>query len=621
MATLEELVIELKLDDAKLKTGLGKIQSQLKKTEGAADQMGAAFKRVGVALAGAFALSKLMGDLKQTINYMDDMADAADRVGVSSESFSKLAYAAKLTEVPLQTLEMGLRKMQLALVEAGDPGSKAAQALDAIGLSATSLRNVGADVALGQIADGLNAIPDPAQRAAIAQEIFGRGAGRLNDLLKEGSTRISEYAAEAQKFGIVVDEEGAKKAEKFKQALVRVEAAYQGMIMHLADTGAIEAATQLILNLADAVTVLAKQLNISIAQWKELFNVANSSDLQTLYNKQLADVNKSQQRVASGAKASAIEEFISRQIYGKGTAEKSLERAKEGLAKMPNPAKAKEGAQNLANLLGIGNIDKAAADLKTKIGTKVNQFFPQNTSKTKTPFVGGGLSTGGGGGSKQLVDDTDKIKKNVEDIDDKFSGFEDIFKDLSVSIKTNLGDELVNALQRGESGAKAMIDSIKYQAIRALGNIAGKLIEQGAASLVSGMGGGSSSGGIFSSLFSSQGSLSRLFQTGSSSFVGPMPIPGFAAGGTMKSGQPSIVGENGPELVVPNRTSAVIPNHKMGNSGGQFNQYVNIEATDERAIDRRVLAQVPLIAQYAADMVQGKMGNGGGMSKEVGRRL
>jgi len=44
-------------------------------------------------------------------------------------------------------------------------------------------------------------------------------------------------------------------------------------------------------------------------------------------------------------------------------------------------------------------------------------------------------------------------------------------------------------------------------------------------------------------------------------------VPGFAAGGRPTPGQPSVVGEEGPELFVPDRPGTVIPNGGSGGSG------------------------------------------------------
>jgi SLT domain-containing protein len=46
------------------------------------------------------------------------------------------------------------------------------------------------------------------------------------------------------------------------------------------------------------------------------------------------------------------------------------------------------------------------------------------------------------------------------------------------------------------------------------------------------------------------------------------PLLGRASGGPMTAGRPYLVGERGPELVIPGRNSWVVPNGSMGGSGG-----------------------------------------------------
>jgi hypothetical protein len=57
-------------------------------------------------------------------------------------------------------------------------------------------------------------------------------------------------------------------------------------------------------------------------------------------------------------------------------------------------------------------------------------------------------------------------------------------------------------------------------------------------------------------------------------FSGGM-IPGFANGGRPPVGRPSIVGERGPELFVPDRAGTIVPNHAMGGA----NVTVNVDAS------------------------------------------
>jgi len=59
-------------------------------------------------------------------------------------------------------------------------------------------------------------------------------------------------------------------------------------------------------------------------------------------------------------------------------------------------------------------------------------------------------------------------------------------------------------------------------------------------------------------------------------------LSGFANGGRPPVGKPSIVGERGPELFVPNTSGTIVPNNKLG-GGGATNVVVNVDAKGSSA--------------------------------------
>ena len=82
--------------------------------------------------------------------------------------------------------------------------------------------------------------------------------------------------------------------------------------------------------------------------------------------------------------------------------------------------------------------------------------------------------------------------------------------------------------------------------------------------------------GLFGNAFSSfsfGGSASAFPNAFDTSF--DMGLLGFANGGRPPVGRPSIVGEKGPELFVPDRAGTVVPNHAMGG----MNIVVNVDAS------------------------------------------
>lgn len=73
-------------------------------------------------------------------------------------------------------------------------------------------------------------------------------------------------------------------------------------------------------------------------------------------------------------------------------------------------------------------------------------------------------------------------------------------------------------------------------------------------------------------------------------FMGPM-APGRADGGAINAGNPYLVGENGPELVVPNRSGTVIPNNQLGGMGGPSVVYNGPYIANMQAIDTQSATQ------------------------------
>jgi len=88
---------------------------------------------------------------------------------------------------------------------------------------------------------------------------------------------------------------------------------------------------------------------------------------------------------------------------------------------------------------------------------------------------------------------------------------------------------------------------------------------------------------------------------------------GFMAdGGTAQANKPYIVGERGPELMVPGRSSAIIPNDKLGGGGGiVVNQTINISTGVQQTVRSEIRSLMPQIAESAKAAVADAKRRGG----------
>lgn len=187
--------------------------------------------------------------------------------------------------------------------------------------------------------------------------------------------------------------------------------------------------------------------------------------------------------------------------------------------------------------------------------------------KKSVPTVKSGASSKRGGLGMDLDSHLEDWKISTAEAERTSNQIKDIFKDGITSVITdfdNLGDALTNTMKR-------FSDMMLQQSLDGLfgGGFGG------------GMGGGI--GSAIAGMFSGSG--------GGTNFGGF-----FADGGAFGAGKPIVVGENGPELIMPRQSGTVIPNHAMG-TGSAVNVTMNISTPNAQSFRA---SQTQLSADMAA---------------------
>lgn len=86
--------------------------------------------------------------------------------------------------------------------------------------------------------------------------------------------------------------------------------------------------------------------------------------------------------------------------------------------------------------------------------------------------------------------------------------------------------------------------------------------------------------------------VTQRLASGIATFLGAPPIPGRAIGGPVSGGSPYVVGEKGPELFVPHASGTIVPNNKMGSSGGGGSGGVTVNYNIAAGVSRAELAPI-----------------------------
>ena len=152
----------------------------------------------------------------------------SQRTGMAVEKLSELKYAAAENGVAAESLEGGIRHMQMALSRLATPEVQAH--VRALGLDLAQLRSQTPDEQFRTLADTIGRIGDPADRAGAACAIFGRHLGTEScPSCPAGGRDWTALAKEARDWGFVASKQSAEGEVQLAASFRRLETVTGGI--------------------------------------------------------------------------------------------------------------------------------------------------------------------------------------------------------------------------------------------------------------------------------------------------------------------------------------------------------------------------------------------------------
>ena len=212
----QTVVIEAQLSKIQqdLKTLEGNFQSSFSKIEGIAKS---AFGAFGIGLG----VGSLIAFAKEVAHVAGTLEDLSQKTGVSSQTLSALKPIAEQNSSSIEDFANGITRLIRSLVDSGSAGDKARQKLGELGFSFQQLKQFTADPEkfIGQFAEKLAAIDNPAKRASVAFDVMGKqGANLIPTFL-----RIAELTKELGGFDKIkiqgIDDATIRSLKQFDDSL------------------------------------------------------------------------------------------------------------------------------------------------------------------------------------------------------------------------------------------------------------------------------------------------------------------------------------------------------------------------------------------------------------------
>lgn len=175
-------------------------------------------------LFSAAIVQQVGGFVKSMVDANDALNDMADRTGISVENLSKLAEVAQAGDTSVETLTKALNKLNIEAV-------KSPETFEALGIEVLDAggKMKNSEALFGDVADKISKIDNPARRAAIATQVFGKAGLELMPILKSGRDGIKGWTDDAERLGAVTSTSLAQASGEFNDNIQRLTMSAKGM--------------------------------------------------------------------------------------------------------------------------------------------------------------------------------------------------------------------------------------------------------------------------------------------------------------------------------------------------------------------------------------------------------
>ena len=607
----------------KTKKGFGSVTSGLKKVTGAVFSMRTAL--VGVAGLAGFGLL-----VKSSLNATDSLAKTAAKIGTTTESLGGLRYAAELTGVATNTMDMALQRFTRRTAEAAMGTGEAKAAIKELGLNAQELNRMPLDKRMVVLADAFSGVTNESDRLRLAFKLFDSEGAALVNTLSGGGDALKEMLGEARMLGLTMSGSAAKGVEDTVDALTKLKSVFKGVTDQVvaalapAIEGMVERFTAFLQRSIEAkggVEQFARALAIDLLQgvksalfaFQELAN-----GFITVYNGALDAKDALTQVFTSDSKKSARQLINDIEEIGQALAKRGKHLDTERAKKLTNYNLEKilykqdlERLQVLQKLLLVAEESGDSLNRITKVdfATRINaeiDAMVANLENVKT----------------NIVDLPKVVVPAIGDIEQAFTAWRDTIPDLDVSIKalTTQGlNGLTDALTAGVTGAANFADAMKAMAKSVIDSLIKMLIQKYIVDaafgfITSSFGGGNPNAGGSAAGTNLGGSMSM----DGGGFTGR----GSRSGGVdHKGGFPAILHPN--ETVVDhtkniNKKRNERENTNEENNSIVVNQTINVTTGVQQTVRAEIVQLMPQIAQAAKGAVADARLRGGNFSKAMG---
>lgn len=230
------------------------------------------------ALIGTIGAGSILKLAKDAVDAVGGLGEMAAQLGVTTDTLQAFQYAASQVGLNSEEMQTGLGKLTRTIGDAAEGSKSAIDAFDKLGIgvldSSGNVRST--EEIIREVADALQGIDDPARRASIAVDLFGKAGQKMLPFLENGARGIDDLVTQAASLGLIFDEGIIRGADEASDKLATLS-----KVLGTQMTAALVELAPLLTAAADGILRVAKETRL----WFEMFKGDEFKSLDALDEK------------------------------------------------------------------------------------------------------------------------------------------------------------------------------------------------------------------------------------------------------------------------------------------------------------------------------------------------
>ena len=190
---------------------------------------GLAVGGAAIAAGSAAALVGIVKGAKGVSEYGDNVDKMSQKLGLSSDAYQKWDYVLNLAGTDMGSMTTGLKTLTNKFDDAKNGSEGAQEMFSKLGISMEDASKMSREDLFQAAITGLQGMEDTTERAALANDLFGKSGQNLAPLFNQSAKATKEQMDLAEKYGMVMPEATVKASAAFQDSLTTMQGASTGL--------------------------------------------------------------------------------------------------------------------------------------------------------------------------------------------------------------------------------------------------------------------------------------------------------------------------------------------------------------------------------------------------------